>query len=396
MPLFEYRARDKTGKVVIGTVEATGKKTAVETLRKHDLVIISIELKRKIEIIPARVSRKDLVVMSRQLATMLEAGLPIVIALKTLVRQTENPKLKDVLTDVAASVEGGTKLSLALAAYPKAFSNYFVSLVKTGETTGQLDKVLLVLADQQEKDYTLISEIRGALMYPIFIVVGLFVVGLLMIVMVIPQLTAILEEAGQELPIATRMLIGTSNFLTSYWWLVLIVILGIILAVRSYVQTEEGRKWWDGLKLRLPLVGDLFRKIYVARFAGSLSGLIIGGTPIVEALKIAGDVTGSEIYKEVFYETSDAVRGGKPITSVIEKREEVPPMVANMMAVGEKTGKLGEILLVVNNFYTKEVDTSLKGLVRLIEPAVMIIMGIAVGIMVAAIIMPMYNLAGAM
>lgn len=343
-----------------------------------------------------RVTKKDLVIMSRQLATMLEAGLSIVESLRILVSQTTNPKLKDILVDVTGSVEGGAKLSDALVKYPKAFSKIYVSLVRTGETVGQLDKVLTEIADQEEKDFSLMSEIKGALMYPIFIIGGIIVVGIIAMIFVIPQLLSVLVESGvKELPLATRILMAVSNFLTAYWWLIILIIVASVFGFRAYIKTSEGRRNVDMLKLKVPVFGKLYKELYVTRIANSLNGLIKGGTPIVRSLNVTSEVVGNVIYQEILLETAQAVEQGRTISSVLAKREEMPVMVSQMIAVGEETGKVADILGRIANFYTNELDATIKGMIKLIEPVVLVIIGVAVFIMVSAVLMPMYNLASA-
>ena len=334
-------------------------------------------------------------VFSRQLSILISSSIPLVQSLKILLRQTFHPRFKIMVAEIVSDVEGGMKFSSALAKHPAAFDNFFVNIVKSGETSGKLDEVLLYMADQMEKDYDLISRIRSAMIYPLFIVCGLFVVGMLMMIFVIPKITALLLEANATLPLTTRMLIGTSNFLRNFWWLTILLLIGGFLLIRYIVKTPNGKYAWDSAKLRMPVFGSLFQKIAIVRFARSLFTLISGGVTLPKGFKIVSEVVGNSVYRELILETVKEVESGNPIASVFEKSPSVPIMVSQMLNVGEKTGRLDMILDKIASFYSREIDNLLRNLVTLIEPIVMVVIGVAVGLMIAAIILPMYNLASA-
>jgi type IV pilus assembly protein PilC len=340
-----------------------------------------------------RVPPKDLVIFSRQLSVMISADVPIVQALKVLVRQTVNKSLKIVVANLAADVEGGTKFSAALARYPDVFSDFFINIIRSGETTGKLDEVLNYLADQQEKDYDLSSKIKGAMIYPAFILFGLVAVGIVMMIFVIPKLTDILKESGATLPLSTRILIGTSDVMKNYWWALLVAFVGIVGAVRYIISFPVGRKYWDTLKIKLPIFGELFRRIYMVRFTRSFSTLLTGGVEIVGALKITAAIVGNAIYRNLILETVREVEDGNPITTVFAKSKEIPVMVSQMLGIGEQTGKIDAILARLTDFYTREIENMVRNLTTIMEPLIMLFMGVAVGIMVSAVILPMYSLA---
>jgi type II secretory pathway component PulF len=293
-------------------------------------------------------------------------------------------------------VEGGAKLSAALGRHPDAFDDFFVNIIRSGETSGKLDEVLNYLADQQERDYDLIAKIRGAMIYPIFIVSGLVIVGTLMMIFVIPQLTAVLEETGTTLPIATRILIGTSHFLVNFWWLMLIIVFGLVFAFRVLVKTKQGRYYLDSFKLRVPVFGKLFQEIILVRFTRSLHTLTTGGVSLTKSLEIVSVVVDNVVYKELIKETSREVEDGNPIATVFLRSKEVPIMVSQMLNLGEKTGRLDEILDKLANFYSREVSNMVANLVTILEPLIMMLMGAAVAILVSAIILPMYSLASSL
>ena len=356
---------------------------------------ININLDKYLAKIPFlnRVPAKDLVIFSRQLSVMISAEVPVVKALKVLVRQTANKNLRTVVANLAADVEGGTKFSAALERYPKVFDDFFVNIVRSGETTGKLDEVLDYLATQQEKDYDLSSKIKGAMIYPAFILSGLVVVGVVMMIFVIPQLTAILTESGATLPLSTKILIGTSDVMRNYWWALLIALIAIIVGVRYLIAFPAGRKYWDGIKLKLPVFGHLFQRIYMVRFTRGLATLLTGGVEMVGALKIAGDITGNAVYRDLIRQTVKEVEDGNSMTTVFARSKEIPVMVTQMLGIGEQSGKIDVILEKITDFYGREIENLVRNLTTLMEPLIMLVMGVAVGIMVAAIILPMYSLA---
>lgn len=401
MPVFEFDAKKSDGSIMSGTIDAPDEQTATDRLLERRLYPLSVKPQnRGMNMsfnVPFfdRVKVKDLVVFSRQLSVMSEATLPLVQSLRILIDQTDNEKLKEIVANVAAEVDGGSKFSQALAQHPKVFSNFFVSMIRSGETSGRLDEVLNYLADQQEKDYDLMSKIRGAMIYPVFIVLGLIVVGIVMMVYVVPKLTSILVESGAELPLPTKVLIASSDFVSTYWWALLIgvVILGIIS--RVLFKRDDGRRAFDLFLLKLPIFGPLFQRIYLVRVTRTLVTLIQGGVPLPQALDITADVVGNKVYADLIRETKTEVDDGNPLASVFVKSDTVPVMVSQMMNLGEQTGRLDQVLEKLTNFYAREIQNSVDNLVSLIEPLIMVVMGIAVGVMVAAIILPMYNLATA-
>ncbi|OGY49965.1 MAG: hypothetical protein A3J59_00915 [Candidatus Buchananbacteria bacterium RIFCSPHIGHO2_02_FULL_56_16] len=399
MPYFRYKAENKRNETVEGVVQAAAQSVAAGILRDQGLTIVSLQeehpniLRYSLKIFN-RVKTKDLVIFSRQLSVTISANIPLVQGLRILIAQTTNPTFKMMISEVADDVEGGAKLSAALARHHAVFSKFFVSLIKSGEASGKLDEILLYLANQQEKDYDLTSKIRGAMIYPAFILVGLVVVGTLMMVMVVPQLTGILRESGVELPLSTKVLIGTSGFLARFWWLLLLVIIGAGVAFYLVInKTTRGRYYWDTVKLRLPIFGSLSQKLLLVRFTRSLHTLLSGGVSLSRSLEVVSEVTNNVLYQKLINETRRAVESGHSIASEFTKSKEVPAMVSQMMQLGERTGRLDEILDKLANFYTREADNMISNLVTLIEPVVMVTIGIGVGLLVSAIILPIYNLA---
>ncbi|MEA3464295.1 MAG: type II secretion system F family protein [Patescibacteria group bacterium] len=397
MAVFKYKALDKDGKKRAGLIKAVSEDSAAETLREKNFSVISIKelagAKRGGITILNRISVKDLVIFSRQFAVIISANVSMVQALNILIDQTENVRLKMIISEIADEVDSGSRLSGALAKRSKVFSGFFVSVIKSGETSGKLNEVLNYLADEMEKDHDMMSKIRGAMIYPAFILFSLGIVGVIMMVYVVPKLTGILTETGADLPIATKILIGTSGFISCYWWLILIILAGLAVGFRFYISKPWGRKQFDFLILRVPIFGRLFQLIYLVRFTRSMNTLIASGITITDSLKIASEVVSNKAYQQLINKTVKEVEDGNSISSIFIKSKEVPKMVSQMMSIGEKTGKLDIIFERITSFYSREITNIVANLMTIMEPFVMIIMGIAVGIMVAAIILPMYNLA---
>ncbi|MFZ5391069.1 MAG: type II secretion system F family protein [Patescibacteria group bacterium] len=400
MSLYEYKAKNLKGHLISGTVEAANETNALEILADRHFTpfyLKEMSSHRWMDIgfkLFNRIKAKDLVIFSRQLAVMTAATVPLVESLRILVKQTENEALRVVVSDVADEVEGGAKLSAALGKYPNTFSDFYINMVKSGETSGRLDDTLNYLADEAEKNYDLMSKIKGAMTYPAFIIVGLVIVGFVMMIFVVPKLTSILQESQTALPFSTRLLIGTSGFLQTRWWLLLIILAGLVVLFRLATQTGTGRMVWHRFQLRLPVIGQLFKKIYLVRFTRSLGTLLQGGVPLTRSLAVVADVVGNEVFKEMIRSTIKEVEEGNSISTIFLESNIVPAMVSQMMVVGEKTGRLEEILQRLSNFYGREVENQVTNLVTLVEPLIMIILGLAVGLMVSAIILPLYNLAG--
>ena len=398
MPIFKYKVIDESGEEKEGLIETSSDSTAAEILQEKGFSVVSISLnsvKKELKILEIlnRIKQKDLVIFSRQFAVMVSANVNLVQALRILVDQMENINFKIVISEVADEVDSGSRLSDALAKRPKIFSSFYINVVKSGETSGKLDEVLNYLADEMEKDYDMMSKIKGAMIYPAFVLLGLSIVGVIMMIYVVPKLTSILTETGAELPITTKILIGTSDFMTNYWWLLIVIILGLVFGFRSYLGTSFGRRQFDYIILKLPVAGKLLQRIYLVRLTRSMNTLLIGGVTITQSLKIVSEVVGNETYRHLIKETSKAVDDGKSISSVFVNSNEIPKMVSQMLSIGEKTGKLDVILERVSEFYSREIKNIIANLMTLMEPIIMVIMGLAVGVMVAAIILPMYSMA---
>lgn len=373
---------------------------ATDTLKDRGMTVISMtEAKRgggQIEInIPFlnRVKIKDLVIFSRQFAVLMGAKVPVVRALKTVAKQTKHKKLREVVIDIADEAESGLSLSVSMAKHPKVFSPFYVNMIRSGETTGRLEDVMNYMADQMERDYDLMSKIKGAMTYPIFVIFGLVVVGFIMMTFVVPKLTAVLKESGTELPWTTKALIFTSDFMKAYAIQIVIAAILAVIGLQYWIRTEKGRRIWDEIILYIPVFGPLLQRIYLIRFTRSFGTLVSGGVDIPASLEVCADVVGNAKYKELISKTRQEVMDGHSISSVFESEKTMPKMVSQMMTVGEETGRLSEVLDKLTAFYARELQNLVDNLVSAIEPLIMLVMGGAVGVMVAAILLPMYKMA---
>ncbi|OGZ32952.1 MAG: hypothetical protein A2V69_03030 [Candidatus Portnoybacteria bacterium RBG_13_40_8] len=400
---FNYQARTKRGETQTGVVEAGSREAAIETLQRHDLVVVYLEglsevpfYTRSLKIFQ-RVKAKEITIFYRQLAILFEASVSPLDSLRILAEQTKNPLFRDIIFEIENDVKGGENLSDAMAKHPKVFSAFYVNVVKAGEATGKLHDVLKYLADHAEQEYNLAFKVKGAFTYPIVILTLFLVVGAIVMIYVIPQLTAVIEESGQELPIATRILIIVSKFLKNWFWLLGLLIVGMVLGLIRFKKTEKGRRIFDIVKLKIPIFKSLFQKIYLARLAENLRTLVIGGIPILKALDISSIVIGNKIYEEIILKAKDQVRVGKTISSAFsDYPKQITSMFTQMVGVGEKTAELGTILEKVAYFYQQEVDRTVANMTQLIEPFMLLILGAGVAFLLSAVLMPIYNLASGM
>lgn len=397
MATFQYKAYDKKGQLKTGIIEAANKEEASELLKNLNLTVTFLEEKvtRRFEIpitIGKKVSSKELVFFSRQFATMTKSGLTIIQSLRILEEQTTNQEFKKILTKIADDVEAGISLSQSLSRYPKIFNKVYVAMVKSGESSGRLEETFSALADQLENNYKTINKIRSAMVYPSFILLLLIAVAILMIVMVIPQLKSLFEESNLELPWTTRLLIYVSDFFRNYWWIVILIVLAIIFGFYSWINSKEGRKKWDRIKLKIPVFGKLFQKIYLSRFTRNLGTLINSGLPILQALEISSEAIGNTLYEESVNKAMKKVEAGSGLGKTLKRDENFPIMVAQMIEVGEKTGKIDDILIRLAEFFESEIDSTVKSISSLLEPILMVVMGLGVAILVASVIMPIYGL----
>lgn len=397
MERFAYKAKSKEGKVYKGKVEARDIRQAAAVLRERDLVVVSLKpIRREIKLdflsgFLRRVKFVDVVNMTRQLSTMIAAGLPLTDALSLLESQTSSG-MQPVIAEVLRDVEGGKPLGESLEKHPKVFSTVYVSLVRAGESAGKLDEMLLRLADNLEKEREFRSKTRGALIYPAIVMVGMIIVTLIMMFFVIPQMTQIYEDFGAELPFSTKLLVAMSKFFISSWYFGIIGFLVGSWAFRVWRATPVGRRTLDQLIFKIPIYGNLRREITMAEFCRTLGLLVGAGVAIVDGLSIVADTMANVVYSDSIKETAKRVEKGLSVAAVIASYEHFPPILPQMLAVGEETGKVDEVLLKLSVYFETESEHLVKGLTTAIEPLIMVFLGIGVGFLVISIIMPIYNL----
>ncbi len=398
MKKFNYTAKNENGDFVSGEIDTINESSAAKILITKKLYPIEIKDIEKGELsfekVPffKGVSRKKKAVAIRQLATLINAGLPITQSLETMAKESTDTKLKDVFNDVLHEVEGGSSLAQAFSKHPEIFSNLDISLVTAGEKSGTLDKVLKRMATQMEKETQLISKVRGAMVYPAIILVVVVGVVVLMLVYVLPKLTVLYQDFKGQLPIATRIMIMISDFLKNFWWGIALALVSFVWGARYFIKTPSGRKVWDLTKLKIPGFKILLMKIYLARFTRTLGTLVGSGVSVLDSLKITADSVGNVIYKEDVLKTSSEIRGGGSLSNSLANSKLFPSVVAQMIRVGEQTGEIDNMLDSLANYYEEEVDNAIKSLSTLIEPFIIIFMGLVVGGILIAIMTPIYNI----
>jgi len=397
---FAYKVRDQAGKLVEGQLEAEDANLVVGKLRQMGYTPIAVEAKHdnklkadiKIPGLSGRVKMKDVAVFSRQFATMINSGLSLIRSLAILADQTENEELARVIGEVRLDVEKGVSLSAAIAKHPKVFSRLYIAMVRSGEIGGVLDAVLMRLADTIEKQVELRRKIRSAMTYPIVALSICVLIATAMLLFIVPQFKAIYADLGGQLPLPTRILISASDMLKK-WFPVFIVLGGVgVYLFRRWIKTENGRMIWDRFKLRMPVFGLLTRKTALARFSRTLAALTRSGVGILEALDIVSETAGNEVVSVALRETQSAVKRGDTLARPLEQHEVFPPMVTQMISVGEETGALDEMLDKIADFYDAEVTATVDALTSLIEPLMIVVMGGMVGGMVISLYLPMFNI----
>ena len=395
---FNYQARTKKGEIHTGNVEASSKEAAIALLQKHGLYVTFLESARppayakRVKVFE-RISRKDLVLFSRQLAIMFRSKVPLVESLKVLSLQIANLDFKEKVIKLSEEVEGGTSFSKAISQYPEVFSAFYVAMVKSGEISGKLSEVLDYLADHLEREYRVTAKMQGALIYPSLIVFVVLLVLSLMVFIVIPQLSAVLAASNVSLPLITKIVIGFAAFLREAGWILLLLLSALLFFCFRYYSTKNGKRFFDRLFLKLPIFGSIFKTVYLARFAENLSTLISGGLPIAQALEAVGDIIENTLYKEVIFKTRDEVRKGESISSVLSQYPALfPPVFVQMVLVGEKTGSLDTTLMSIVNFYQDEIDRAIDNVLNVLEPALIVILGVVVAGLMLSILMPMYKM----
>jgi type IV pilus assembly protein PilC len=407
MAEFTYTARNNAGKQVNGTVVAQNESDALGELRRQNLVVVSLAEKAakkaawNIELFGgagtkrrarARVKLQDMIVFTRQLATMLSAGIPLLECLEILAEQTEDAGFRGVIEQMVEDVRSGSDFSDALRKHPKVFSNIYVNMIKAGEASGQLDEILVRLAEYQEATAALRAKIRGAMTYPIVSLVLIFSITIFLLVFIIPKFQDIFSGMNIQLPKPTRLVLAVSHFMSTQWYIWMGGIVAFAVGITLYGRTPGGRRQLDWLKLRAPIFGPLFKKVSISRFARTFATLIQSGVPILGALEIVASTAGNKVIEDAVIEAATSVRQGDTLANPLSKSGVMPPMVCRMISIGEKSGALESLLEKISEFYDQQVSATVEQLTSLIEPIMIGIMGVVVGGMVLAIFLPIFEL----
>ncbi|MBI4101043.1 type II secretion system F family protein [Candidatus Microgenomates bacterium] len=396
MPNYQFTARTQANQLQSGTIVASDRAAAIKTLTQRRLTPVLLKeavAKKGLKLnLTSGVSAKNMVIFTRQLATMINAGVPIVQSLRTLQEQTDSPNLKRALTAIVAKVEGGAALSEALAEHPKVFSPVYINMVKAGETGGILDQVLEKLAFQVEKDQDIKAKAIGALIYPSIITLITFGAFLFLMTTIVPKLKSIFDQFQSQLPVHTRVMLGISNTIIKYGWLIFLLAIVLLILFIRIIRTPTGKKRWHRLLLKVPIFGKIILKVNVARFARTFSSLTSAGVTVLDGLNVTSKALKNVIIKQGIIQAAEKVKNGQPISTALEEVQVFPLMVGRMAAVGEETGQVDLVLAKVADFYEKEVDRTIAALTSIIEPLLIIFLGGIVGLIVGSVFGPISNL----
>jgi type IV pilus assembly protein PilC len=391
MPTFAYTARTLGGELKSATMDAASRDDVVAQLKRQRLIIVKVDqdqAKKR----PGRIKTRDIVIFTRQFSTMINAGLPLVQALDILSKQSENKALQEVTRQVVYDVESGNTVADALRKHPKAFTDLYVNMVAAGEAGGILDTILMRLATFLEKNDALVGKVKSAMIYPGVIMSVAAIAIMVLLIFVIPVFENMFASVNMALPLPTRIVIGASAFLTGYWWAVIAVVFFTVTSLRKYYKTSDGQLKIDTFLLKIPVLGDLLRKSAVSRFTRTLGTLISSGVSILDGLEITAKTAGNRVIHDAIMESRASIAGGDTISAPLQKSAVFPPMVISMIAVGEQTGGLDEMLTKIADFYDTEVDTAVSGLLSLMEPVMIVFLGVVVGGMVVAMYLPIFDM----
>lgn len=397
MKKFVYEARDQaTNKVVKSSVQADSENAAARLLMKQGFMPISIREQigdgSIFSRITGRITTKDKVVFTRQLSTLIGAGLPLSQSLRTVLEQTQNKQLQNIVQEILGAVEGGKPLSDSFAKYPKVFDDVFVSLIAAGELSGTLDESLKRVANQQEKDAAIVSKIRGALTYPIIVLVVIFGVMAFMLFTVVPQVKKLYSDLDKDLPLITQVMVSTADFLVSFWWIAAIVVGILIYFFLQYLRTEAGIAFKDRFKLKVPIFGRMFKKLYMARLTRTGQSLLGSGVSMLDMLHVTSEAINNTIIEKSVKRAAEKVQGGKALSAALEVEKDILPLVPQMIKIGEQSGRIDEMLGKVAQVYEDELDEEIRTISTAIEPVLMVVLAIVAGGMVGAILLPIYSL----
>ncbi|MFH0804361.1 MAG: type II secretion system F family protein [Candidatus Zambryskibacteria bacterium] len=398
--LFLYKTINKNGEREEGTIEAFSMDTAIVSLQRRGLAVSSIKPKNEddgdiLKKIPFlnKVSNRDIVILSRQMSTLFEAQVSALRVFKLIGTEAENLTLRKHLLKVVDDLQGGASISAALSKHPDIFSDFYVNMVKAGEESGHIDQTFSYLADYMDRNYEVSSKAKNALIYPAFVVFTFISVMILMFTVIVPKIGAIIKESAQEVPFYTKIVFWVSDLFVNNWMIMLLALIALIVGFVWYSRTKEGKRWISNARLYIPYVGDLYRKLYLSRFSDNMSTMVLSGIPMLKAIEVTSSIIENEIYKEILDEALIKVKAGQALSAALSDREEIPSILTQMVRVGEETGELGNILKTMSKFYQREVMNAVDTLVSMIEPVMIVALGIGVGVLLASVLMPIYNIA---
>ncbi len=396
--LFNYKVLDNAGKSSTGSIDAVTLDVAIGSLQKRGLIVVEIHPEERENWfsklgIGTGVPSKDVVLLSKQLATLFEAQVSPLKIFTLLAAETENPVLRKSLDQVVSDIQGGKNISQALEKHPAIFSDFYVNMVKSGEETGKLSDTFTYLADHLERNYEVISKAKNALVYPAFVISVFIAVMVLMFTFIIPKIGLIIKESGQEMPFYTKIIFGISDFFVGFGFFIIAAIIVGLYFLYRFVHTKKGSSSLAHFKLDVPYVGDLYRKLYLSVIADNMNTMILSGIPMVKAIEVTGAVVDNEIYKDILADTLNSVKGGKSLSDSLSVHPEIPSMLVQMVKVGEETGELGSIFKTMARFYQREVVNAIDTIVSLIEPTMIVLLGLGVGILLASVLIPIYDIA---
>lgn len=399
--LFNYEAITGDGERKVGSVEAINKDLAIAAIQKRGYIVSSLtESSQRKGILnltffeKKNIPMKDIVMMSRQMSTLFESQVSALKAFNLIAENTTNKKLASILNEVSEDIKSGVYISVALSKHKEAFSDFYVNMVKSGEESGKLTQVFAYLADYLDRQYQLTSKTKNALIYPSFVIGIFIIVMVLMFTFIVPKLASIIAESGTEIPFSTKMIIAVSNLFVDYGIFLLGIVIGLSIYVIRYSKTPVGRLYFDKLKITLPVVKNIYSKLYLSRISDNMDTMLSASIPIVRAIELTSAVVGNLVYEKILKDIADSVKSGSSLSLAFGKHQEIPSIMSGMIKVGEETGSLGNILKTLGRFYSREVNDAVDTLVSLIEPIMIVMLGLGVGVLLSSILLPIYNIAG--
>lgn len=397
--LFKYKAVNQAGAETDGSIEAINIDIAISSLQRRGFVITTIKpaedaggvFGKEITFFE-HIKVKDVVILSRQIATLFTAQVSALRIFKLLSAEADNKALRKKLFEISEDIQGGSTISFALSKHPKVFSPFYINMVKAGEESGKLDETFLFLADYLDRNYEVTSKVKNALIYPAFVIFTFITVMALMLTVVIPKIGGILESSGQEVPVYTKVVLALSSFLVDFGpFIIILLIVGAVFLYR-FLQTQAGKDASARIRIQIPYIGDLYKKLYLSRIADNMNTMLSSGIPMLKAIELTGNVVDNKVYEDIMHETLEAVKSGGALSDAMSRYPEIPGILVQMIRVGEETGELGNILKTLAKFYQREVMNAVDTLINLIEPVMIVALGLGVGFLLAAVLIPIYNI----